>query len=139
MLRVIKSVEQDRLIANSLSGSDCLLGVNALAFMLCLARVQRGVQLDGRFCTTNWSSLEQAKTQIDGRGAQGVYRVLEIESNQIDVTVELECWSNQHWHQVRPDALIPRFFGIGEHRSMLAVGVSGILCLRRFDKNISNS
>ena len=196
VLRGIKPVEQDRLIANNSRGAVCSLRVNAPGIHVvfgacdeesagvmhliqtpevevsaihyierpgfdgqevqhvdlvhlpvadvdecwdCATQVQQGMQFDGRLRSTKRCPLEKAQTQIDGRGVQGIYRVLEIEPNQIGIAVELACSSNQHSRQIRPDAPIPRFVGVRQRRPMHAVTQTHCIKLvgvgpkRRFD------
>ena len=105
----------------------------------CATQVQQGMQFDGRFRTTKWSPFEQAQTQIECRGVHCVHRVLEIEPNQIRIAVKFAGSANRHCRQIRPDAPIPRFVGVGQRRSMHAVTqphrikLVGVGPKRRFD------
>ena len=58
-------------------------------------RVQQGVQLDRALGLAKGSPVEQAQTQIDRGCVQRVDGVLQIESDQVRVAVELARATNQ--------------------------------------------
>jgi len=87
----------------------------------CAPQVQKRVQLDSAFGFAKRSPIEQAQTQIDRGCVQRVNGVLQVESDQVRVAVELACATNQQCSDVRPNAPIARFVGIGQRRAMNAV------------------
>ena len=87
----------------------------------CAPQVQKSVQLDRTLGFAKGSPVEQAQTQIDRGCVQRVDGVLQVESDQVHVAVELACATNQQCSDVRPNAPIARFVGIGQRRAMNAV------------------
>ena len=87
----------------------------------CALQVQKRVQLD---CTLGFAKrrpVEQAQTQIDRGCIQCVDGVLQVESDQVRVAVELARSTNKQCSDIRPNAPIARFVGIGQRRAMNAV------------------
>ena len=87
----------------------------------CAPQVQQGVQLDCALGTAKGCPVEQAQTQIDRGCVQRIDGVLQVESDQVRVAVELASATNQQCSDVRPNAPIARFVGIGQRRAMNAV------------------
>ena len=90
----------------------------------CATQVQQGVQLDRTLGLAKRRPIEQAQTQIDRGCVQRIDGVLEIESDQVRVAVELARATNQQRGDVRPNAPIARFVDIGQRRAMNAVSQS---------------
>jgi len=84
----------------------------------CASQVQQLVQLDCSLAFAKRGPVEQAQAQIDGRGIKRVNCVLQVESDQIRVAVEIACTANQQRRDFgpnKPNTLIARFVRIG-HR-----------------------
>jgi hypothetical protein len=99
----------------------------------CAPQVQKRVQLESAFGFAKRSPIEQAQTQIDRGCVQRVKGVLQVESDQVRVAVELACTANQQYSDVRPNAPIARFVGIGQRRAMNAVTQSHRIKFARID------
>ena len=84
-------------------------------------QVQQGVQLDRTLDLAKRSQVEQAHRQIDRGRVQCVASVLQAESDQICVVIDLARATNQQRCDIRPNALIARLVGIGQRRAMNAV------------------
>ena len=81
---------------------------------------EQGVQLHGGLGFAKRGPLEQAQTQVDGGGVQGVDRVLEIES-QVLVQIKLASAPDQNRSQVGPNSPVARLVGICQGGAMNAV------------------
>ena len=87
----------------------------------CATQVQQGVQLDCTLGFAKRSPIEETQTQIDRGCVQCVDGVLQVESDQIRVAVELARATNKQCSDIRPNAPIARFVRIGQRRPMNAV------------------
>jgi hypothetical protein len=80
------------------------------------SQVHLGVKFDGAFVLSKRGPWKKGETQIDGRGIQGVSRLVELQS-EIFVRIQLSGHSDQHMSEVCVDAPIPFFVGIGQRAS----------------------
>jgi hypothetical protein len=87
------------------------------------SQIQQGVQLDSCLGFAKRGPVEQAQTQMDGGGIQGVDRVLELQP-QVLVQVKLAGTTYQNGGQVGPDSPVARFVGIGQGGAVNAVAKS---------------
>lgn len=87
----------------------------------CAAQVQKRVQLDCAPGFAKRSPIEQTQIQTDRYGVQRVGCVLQIESDQVRVALELARATNQQSSDVRPNAPIARLVGIGKCQAMNAL------------------
>ena len=74
------------------------------------AKVDQGLQLDGSLGLAKRRQLEQAQTQVNGSGVQGVDRILEIEF-QVLVQIKLARATDQNSSQVEPMSSVGRLVG----------------------------
>ena len=77
------------------------------------SQVHLGVKFDGAFVLSKRGPRKEGETQIDGRGIQGISRLMELES-EILVHIQLSGYSDQHMSEVGVDAPVPFFVGIGQ-------------------------
>ena len=84
------------------------------------AQVQQGVQLDGGFGRPERRPLEQAQTQIDGTGIQGIDRVGQVQP-QVLALVQFASPANEQGGDIRPDAPIPQLVRVCQRGAMHAV------------------
>ena len=75
------------------------------------------MKLDGRLGRSKRRPVEQAQAQIDGAGVQRIDRVVQIDAERI-VCVEFARAPDQQGGQVRPDAPVARFVGVGQRRAL---------------------
>ena len=81
------------------------------------AQVQQRVQLDGGLGGAKRRPVEQAQTQVDGGGVQGIDGVVQLDTQRL-AGVELAGTTDQHGRKVRPDAPVARFVGVGQRRTL---------------------
>ena len=81
------------------------------------AQVQQRVQLDGCLGGSKRRPVEQAQTQIDGAGVQRIDGVVQLDPERV-ARIELARATNQQRGEVRPDAPVARFVGVGQRGAL---------------------
>ena len=71
------------------------------------SQIQEGMQLDSSFSFAKLGPREKSQTQIDGRGIQGVNRLLQIET-EIFVGIKRSGDVDEHLSEIGINAPIPR-------------------------------
>lgn len=79
------------------------------------AQIQQGMQLDRRLGGAEWCPWKQRQTQVDGCGIQGVDGIVQVDTEAV-VAVQLARMPDEQGGQVRPDAPVAPFVGIGQCR-----------------------
>ncbi len=92
------------------------------------SQVHLGVKFDGAFVLSKRGPREEGETQIDGRGIQGISRLMELES-EILVHIQLSGHSDQQMSEVGVDPPIPFFVGIGQRASRNSASDPGVIKL----------
>jgi hypothetical protein len=80
-------------------------------------QIEQRVKFDCALGTTKVSPVEQAQTQIDGRGIQCVDGVVDVQA-QFDVAIELSGLFDQHCSHIGPNAPVSRFVRVGQCRTL---------------------
>ena len=77
------------------------------------AQIQQRMQLHGGFVPAKLRPGKQRQAQIDGRGIQGISRLIQLHTELL-VGVEAAGLANQHLSEIGVDAPIANLIGIGQ-------------------------
>ena len=94
------------------------------------AQIDPGMQLDSRFGSAEVGPGKECQRQIDGRRAQGIDRVLQVQPKGF-ARVKSPGSAHEAFGQILPKSPVPRFVGFGQGRSGYRFAKTGMIeCFR---------